>query len=142
MKPVIERFLSKISISNSGCWEWNGYIQENGYGQTSIKSKGVYTHRFIYEYYHDSIHPDLTIDHLCRNRKCVNPLHLEQVSHKENIMRGDTLALKNSKKTHCKRGHEFTPKNTYVNPRGSRCCMICTNYLKRLTYKNNKLQKQ
>jgi hypothetical protein len=67
----------------------------------------------------------LTIDHLCRNRGCVNPAHLEAVTNRTNLLRGDGIAALNARKTHCKRGHEFTPENTYVWREGTRACRAC-----------------
>lgn len=132
--PVIERFLSKINIVDS-CWEWTAFVSKNGYGTFWFNGKSCRPHRFIYEYYHGMICPDLVLDHLCRNRKCVNPIHLEQVTQKENVMRGIGLAVINFKKTYCKQGHEFTEENTYVYPHGKRECRICN----RINCKNRRL---
>ncbi len=130
----IDRFLSMIKIVESGCWEWQGYVFKSGYGSFWFNDKTYRSHRFIYEYYHGSICPDLTIDHLCRNRKCCNPNHLEQVTYKENVLRSPfTQASINSRKTHCIYGHEFNESNTYVYSHGKRECRICnrTNCKKR-----------
>ena len=125
MIPTIERFLNKVSIYQKTCWDWKAHIQTNGYGQFKFKRKSTLAHRFIYEYYHGSINPKLTIDHLCRNRKCVNPDHLEQVTSRENTLRGNTPAAINARKTHCIRGHEHTPENTYTYHIGKRICKEC-----------------
>ena len=125
MKPVIERFLSKITVTDSGCWEWTSTINRGGYGLFKSDGKMVSIHRFVYDYYHGSICPDLTIDHLCRNRKCCNPVHLEQVTQKENIRRGFGVNGINARKTHCKNGHEFNKENTYKYSRGTRECREC-----------------
>ncbi len=141
--PIIERFLSKINIStthfykNTACWEWIAWINKNGYCHITLKGKGILTHRFIYEYWYGELTPHLTIDHLCRVRHCVNPLHLEQVPYRVNILRGETLAAINSRKTHCKRGHEFTPENTYSYPNDARGCRICINLNARQRYAKN-----
>ena len=127
-KSPIERFLSKIHINDSGCWELPAWKNQYGYGQFSIKNKIFKAHRFIYEYYHGAICPDLTIDHLCRNRKCCNPLHLEQVTKKENMLRGIGITALNAKKTHCIHGHEFNEENTWYI-QGGRRCKTC-NYLR------------
>jgi len=131
LKPILERFLNKISVSQTNfykdtpCWEWQSTKLKGGYGQFKINYKAVLIHRFIYEYYHGSICPDLTIDHLCRNRACCNPKHLEQVTSKENTLRGMAPSSINARKTHCKHGHEFTSENIYRSKEGFRYCRIC-----------------
>jgi len=125
--PAIERFLEKINVANSGCWEWTG-AKCRGYGVIQISSKSKKAHRFIYAYYYDELSSDLTIDHLCRNRVCVNPLHLEQVTARLNILRDMGTAAINFRKTHCPQGHEFTPENTYIYPnhkKRGRGCITC-----------------
>lgn len=133
MKPAIERFLSKISVSENGCWEWTGGKSKDGYGIITINKKYILTHRFIYEYFCGVLCPDLQINHKCKNTCCCNPLHLEQVTPQENVDYSRTeylVAMKkiipwNKKKTHCKRGHEFTPENTYKQTKGGRMCKTC-----------------
>lgn len=122
--PII-RFLKKIRVSSSGCWEWQAGKDKAGYGRFCIGKRQIYLHRFIYEYYHGQICPDLTIDHLCRNRSCVNPLHLEQVTKKENILRGIGITAQESQQTHCKREHPLSGDNLYIDKRGSRICKSC-----------------
>ena len=104
-------FWAKVKKTET-CWIWTG-AQSLGYGQTSIKHKVIWAHRFSYELHKGPIPDGLQIDHLCKNKLCVNPDHLEAVSQKENLRRGDGIAARNSKKTHCPQGHEFTPENTY-----------------------------
>ncbi len=128
LKPAIESFLEKISVANNGCWIWLGGKNTDGYGYFYTNSKTVRCSRFIYEYHHGQICPDLVIDHLCRNRICCNPLHLELVTQKENILRGIGITAINSKKTRCPQGHEYDEINTYHyifrgNP--SRRCKEC-----------------
>ena len=132
--PAIERFLLKINVVDSGCWEWTG-CSSHGYGLMKINSKMIGVHRFIYEYFVGKINHALQLDHLCRNRKCANPDHLEQVTLKENLRRGINH---NRNKTHCIHGHELTPENTYgvINPRKCRTCRIqrCVLYREKLKY--------
>lgn len=147
MIPVIERILQKISVTDSDCWEWQGSLSTYGYGIIIIDYKQIRVHRFIYEYYHGQICPDLVIDHLCRNKKCSNPIHLEQVTNRINIQRGNAGRHgKHSKgnnhyqnkKTHCKNGHEFTPENTAIRKDNSRSCKLCHKTRQKILYYNNK----
>jgi len=123
-KNTIRNFLSKIKINENGCWIWTGHLHKNGYGKLTWHQKTVTAHRLIYEYYHGQIDPSLTIDHLCRNRACCNPVHLEQVTMKENVLRGTSFAATNAVKTHCPKGHPYTPENTSLHT-GRRHCRIC-----------------
>lgn len=111
-----EKLLSKIKIVD-GCWEWTGIVFVSGYGQFWNGIKTVRAHRLSYELYKGKIPTGLTIDHLCRNKICVNPNHLEAVSLRENILRSNGVAGLNIRKTHCSRGHKFTPENTWINRR-------------------------
>ena len=126
-KIPIERFLSKIKISKNGCWEWTDVLLKNGYGKFRLGLKKVAPHRFIYEYYHGQICPDLVLDHLCRNPSCVNVNHLEQVTMKVNVHRGFSIWGINSRKIKCIHGHLFDKKNTYLTFDNKRKCKICIN---------------
>ncbi len=125
LKPTIERFLEKISFVENGCWEWTSTKSGNGYGQFWFNKKMHNSHKISYEFFLGDIPTGLEIDHLCRNRICCNPSHLEAVTHKENTLRGIGITAINFKKTHCKNGHEFTPENIYVSKEGFRYCVIC-----------------
>jgi hypothetical protein len=108
------RVLSKIDIPDAhSCWLWRGYIDSKGYGRVGMsRGQMPLAHRVVYEILVGPIESE-TLDHLCRNRACVNPAHLEEVSMNENWRRGESLTAINSRKTHCVRGHEFTSENTY-----------------------------
>ena len=97
-----------------GCWLWTG-ITRFGYGRFD----GRVAHRLAYELITGAIPVGLELDHLCRTPACVNPAHLEPVTREENIRR------RYEAQTHCKRDHEFTSENTYVDPRGRRTCIAC-----------------
>lgn len=97
------------------CWLWTGPTQpHNGYGRLGYRGRSVFAHRLAYELLVGPIPDGLTLDHLCRVRTCVNPLHLEPVTQRENTLRGDTIAAANARKTSCKRGHPFSPENTHI----------------------------
>ena len=127
-----ERFWKKVDRSGGAdaCWPWRGGYASNGYGSfTPVKGlPPVRTHRFAYEMAKGPIPAGLVIDHLCRNKACVNPEHLEAVPQGENIRRGSGPRItraRHATKTHCIRGHAFTPDNTYIKPNGSRACKAC-----------------
>ena len=88
-----ERFAAKYEPNENGCKVWKGYIQPNGYGQFTLSGKQAYAHRFAYEQYVAPLEPGLVIDHLCRNRACVEPSHLRQVTQRENLFAEGSMAL-------------------------------------------------
>jgi hypothetical protein len=128
-KTAKKRFWAKVAIKlPSECWEWQGYVMPQGYGQFGANGKHslVLAHRMVYEFEVGKIPEGLTIDHLCYNRRCVNPAHLEAVTMKENILRADAASI-NRNKTHCPKGHAYDQQNTYVGVSGSRFCRACRN---------------
>ena len=126
-RPVAERFWEKVERS-LGCWLWTGALfQASGYGQFSHTS----AHRVGYELQVGPIPEGFTIDHLCRNRACVRGDHLEAVTMKENLLRGNGWSGRNVRKTHCKWGHPFDEKNTHWLKGGGRRCLACGNRMTR-----------
>lgn len=134
----IEKYLSLVDwevfdkkIHKTGnCWNWTGRLNHFGYGVFVVKSRSLRVSRLVYERQIGPIPKGLTIDHLCRNRRCVRPSHLEAVPNRENILRGVGATAVNSRKTHCKRGHEFSSTNTYQSQHSQtgdwrRECRIC-----------------
>lgn len=127
-RPAIDRFQEKVAISEisfyngTPCWEWTGCKQPNGYGQFKADgrrgAKKTSPHRFAYEHYIGLIPEGYEIDHLCKNRSCCNPEHLEAITAQENRIR------RNADQTHCKHGHEFTEENTRIS-NGKRVCRAC-----------------
>lgn len=122
-----ERFLQKVRFDETtGCLEWTA-SKVHGYGQMFVargKSPAL-AHRVAYEEFVGPIPEGLQIDHLCRNRGCVNPYHLEPVTQRENLLRGEGFAGRQARQTHCKRGHEFTAENTHRGSKGERVCRAC-----------------
>ncbi len=108
------RFEGKYVIAVTGCWEWTARKDQNGYGLFWDGNRSSRAHRVSYEMHVGKIPDGLVIDHLCRVRSCVNPAHLEPVTNRENLMRGQTLTAVNAGKTHCPRGHEYTEENTLI----------------------------
>lgn len=101
---------NKNTIKTTTCWNWVGYIQNAGYG-SMVTYKGNYlAHRWAFENFVRPIKPKMTIDHLCKNKICVNPKHMEEVTRAENIRRCGLqgVALKESQKTHCNNGHDYS----------------------------------
>lgn len=137
--PAIQRFeRSYIPVTESGCWLWIGSCGRGGYGKIVVHKKQVTAHRYAYEQYIGPIPIGLTLDHLCRVRSCVNPAHLEPVTMKDNILRGEGIAARNAKATHCKYGHAFTEDNIYypISRTGRQCKACIVRY--RLIYKEER----
>jgi hypothetical protein len=106
------------------CVEWTGRLDRDGYGRLGPKS----AHRMAYEAAYGPIPGGLVIDHLCRNTRCVNPEHLEAVAQSLNVLRGESFASVNARKTTCAHGHPFDAENTlfrYRNGRPRRVCRAC-----------------
>lgn len=124
--PETFRFWKRVH-KTSGCWMWTGRTGRGGYGIFSAShEKAVLAHRRSFELVKGLIPEGLTLDHLCRNRLCVNPDHLEPVSLSENNRRSTSPSALNSRKNHCKHGHEFTPENTHICTNGGRLCKECS----------------
>jgi len=123
-KAAIDRFESKyIPEPNSGCWIWTGSTSR-GYGYFT-DSKVKLAHRVSYQWFVGPIPTGLVVDHLCNVSYCVNPKHLQAITQRENVIKGQGLAAKQFRQTHCIRGHAFDSVNTYVNPEGRRQCKLC-----------------
>lgn len=123
----INRFWGKVDKTNS-CWMWMGTIHSTGYGHFKLDKKNLKAHRISYLLTYGDF-PVLPLDHLCRNRACVNPIHLEPVSHRVNILRGIGPAAILARRTKCNKGHLFSDfgririENNRNNP--SRRCVMC-----------------
>lgn len=125
MSTVQDRFRLSYRIAETGCWAWIRSLNHGGYGSFTWLGKRMGAHRAAYELLIGPIPPGLDLDHLCRNRACVNPAHLEPVTRSVNLRRGD-VGGQSRFNTHCIHGHEFTPENTYRRPKdGGRHCREC-----------------
>lgn len=128
-RPIEERFFEKVSkgLDADDCWTWMAALNDGGYGVMGGEdtSKTILAHRFSYEFHNGPIPDGLEPDHLCRNHACVNPSHLEPVTHAVNMQRMIRVHA-NTKKTHCLKGHPLSGPNLYVHQKtGKRACKTC-----------------
>lgn len=131
-ETVLVRVASHCRLAPSGCWEWLMSRTADGYGQVSVKRAMVRVHQVTYLALVGPVPEGLQLDHLCRNRACCNPWHVEPVTPLENTRRGDgpeVIGRRYRDRTECSRGHEYTPENTYIRTRRSgrtsRVCRKC-----------------
>jgi hypothetical protein len=141
--PAAERMWQHVEKTD-GCWEWRGSKHPNGYGRIKTVIVGQPTvnhlvHRLAYESLRGPIPSGLVLDHLCRNRGCVNPAHMEPVSNRENILRSPTcFSAVNARKTHCPKGHPLSGDNLAPEHLPGRVCKTCRNDRQRMYHQNKK----
>ena len=121
-KKTIHDIIERLVVREDGCIVWSGSKIWNGYGQSVLYGVNALVHRSVYEHFRGKIPDGLVLDHLCRNRACANPYHLEAVTASVNSRRGENH---NKGKTHCKRGHPLSGGNLYITPDGRRLCREC-----------------
>lgn len=150
----MERFFAKLDMSGPPpadwrgrpddparlmvCWVWTGARYRSGHGQVGITNRcgepaKSRVHRVTFSEFVGEIPDGLEPDHLCHNPPCANPFHLECVTHRENVLRGDTIPAAKARQTHCiPRGHPLSGANVYLHPkRGTRHCRACAAERKR-----------
>ena len=110
---------------DTSCWISNRARMSNGYTRMYHSGKLWLTHRLSYEAHRGPIPDGLVIDHLCRQRACINPDHLEPVTMRINLIRGEGFIGQQSRRTHCIHDHPLAGENLYVSPRGTRHCQTC-----------------
>ena len=128
---ILKRLEEHRLITPEGCWLWTGHCGKGGYGQIGVGSRTdgtkrtAWVHRVSFQLYIGPIPDDLLLDHLCRNRPCFNPLHLQPLTPQENIHRGLTGKIHDGS-THCPNGHPWNTETTYIHPNGRwRRCRAC-----------------
>lgn len=128
LAAIAQRFWRHVVCVDSPtdtCWHWLS-TQTKGYGSFSLKGHQFKAHRVAWVLTYGSIDPALTVDHLCRNRACVNPAHLELVTNRVNILRGESLQARNARKNVCIHGHPLNEENTRIRRNGWRDCRVCS----------------
>jgi len=125
-KSLGERILALCVEAPSGCWEWTGYRDRNGYGQLRVGSSTMQAYRASYMVFKGvDLSSELVVDHLCRNHGCVNPMHLDAVSNWTNQARGMTKTARGLNRTQCRRGHPWIEENIVQRGNGYYRCRLC-----------------
>jgi len=117
---------AQLAWGGDECWDWPWSKNSEGYALLRYEGRVQRAHRVLYAKLIGPIDDGLELDHLCRNRGCVNPWHLQPVTRKENILRGEGMGARFARRSHCKHGHELTDANIY-RYKGSRMCRTCHN---------------
>lgn len=121
-----DRLLAKCEEREDGCWAWVAYRNAEGYGVVMTpEGKAVHAHRVMYEEFVGPIPDEFEIDHLCRVRECVNPAHLEAVTKRENVLRGEGVGAKCARRTACKHDHPYVD-GSYRMRGNARICILCS----------------
>lgn len=127
LTPFPDYFMEKVAVAPDGCWLWQGRQNRNGYGRLYVRGSGgdQMAHRYAYTAAVGLIPEGYQLDHLCRVRHCVNPEHLEPVTQRENLLRGETVTAQSAAAEACPAGHSYSGDNLYVNRKGHRYCRTC-----------------
>lgn len=132
MSPI-QRILARSVAGPGGCVLWCGSKTRTGYGQIGVAGRLLSVHRVSYQAFHGPIPAGLEVDHICRVRHCVNPSHLQAITHAENLRRAIVKPH-----SHCRKGHQFTRANTYLRPDGWRECKECKRATRRRSANSKK----
>lgn len=132
------RFWAKVEVQANGCWLWTASLTATGYGRFGVGRRSERAHRVSYQALVAEIPEGSELDHLCRNRACVNPVHVEPVTHRINLLRGDGVPGRNARVTHCPNGHAYDEANTRWERDGHRRCRACERRHHRRYYLANK----
>lgn len=133
---LAERIKGRCEVAGD-CWLWTGAALPKGYGRVKVpRGRVAYTHRVMWAWANGRDPGDLVIDHLCRNPACCNPAHLEAVTVRVNLLRGDTVTARNAAKTHCPAGHPYEAGNLerHFLRKGQRLCVACARARHRARY--------
>ncbi len=136
-KQPIQRFLLFVAFQRNGCWIWTGctngtYPRFGPGGRVPM----IRAHRWSYEFFQKKIEKGKELHHLCKNKLCVSPYHLKEVTHRDHMLLDDTIPGRNAKKTHCVNGHSLA--DCIRKDNGNRNCRQCNNEARRKYYKNHK----
>ena len=145
-RDISERFWEKVDKSGGpdACWVWTGQLSPAGYGKFSDRDRHLRSHRFAFELEGRPVPEHLVVDHMCRNRKCVNTKHLRWVTNAQNCLENSVgISAQNALKTYCKRGHPLSGNNLYVSPiTGFRQCKTCVKQRGAQAYAKRKAQSE
>jgi hypothetical protein len=123
-RPTIDYIVEDCGYETP-CWIWQGFLDRNGYGIVWLNTRRRAAHIVLYEREIGPIPVGLELDHLCRNRSCICPRHVEPVTHAENLRRGHAPNMIARRENRCSRGHLFDAKNTLIRANGRKMCRAC-----------------
>ena len=140
-KSTEDRFWEKVNKDGAGgCWLWTAGVTK-GYGRFWDGKRTVQAHRWSWEDANGAIPGSLDTDHLCRVRRCVNPAHLETVTHQVNVLRGFSPSALGAQRTRCPKGHPYKGLNLYIGSKSKRYCCECHRAHARKYYANHREEK-